>query len=340
MFIVIEGTDASGKTSLISAVRDEITRQFPSMPLFEFHKGKPDELTRRWVLQDYVTSIEKQDWFNSIGLSDRWHWGEVTYAPKYRPHTNKDGYGLLGKAGWRWVELFLWSRGVAQFWLYQPLEVIQARLEARGDEFVKVGDLEEVLGYYETAVDNSILADILTPKADSKDSIETLARYVISVAQAIELNAKHLQEFPYYIGNPNPRVLLVGDTRNITKQYGEETTLPFMPVDGNSAEFLLSALPDRLWRDCGIININDPGVRESFIDLWLELNRPKIVVLGRQAEKTLNASILDEDLYTVLPHPQYVRRFFNRTKEEYGEAIARAVEISDYNSKEEVWTLR
>ena len=339
MFIVIEGTDASGKSSLIEAVRAELAERFPDSALSEFHKGKPGEETRRWVLNDYVTSIEKRNWFRSIGLSDRWHWGEVTYAPKYRPQTNNDGYGLLGKAGWRWVELFLMSRGVAQFWLYQPLEVIQARLAARGDEFVKVEDLEEILGYYNTAAENSVLADRLTPPADSIDKVPNLAKYIVEVAGQIEEISNHLELYPYYIGNPKPKVLLVGDVRNITKRHGEETTLPFMPVDGNSGEYLLSALPDELWRECGIININDPDVKLSFNALWTQLGFPKIAVLGRLAEKTLASIPVHEDYYTVLPHPQYVRRFFNKTKDEYGQAIAR-VANGETKGKEETWTLR
>jgi hypothetical protein len=231
------------------------------------------------------------------------------------------------------------SRGVAQFWLYQPLEVIQARLEARGDEFVKTDDLQEILAQYVTASNVSVLSDILKPGSDSVSEIPALANYIIDVAGQVEECARHLELFPYYIGNPKPKVLLVGDTRNITKRYGEETTLPFMPVDGNSAEYLLTALPDDLWRDCGIVNINDPDVKLSFNALWNQLGFPKIVVLGRLAEKTLASIPVAEDYYTVLPHPQYVRRFFNKTKEEYGQAIAR-VANGETKGKEETWTLR
>jgi thymidylate kinase len=339
MFIVIEGTDASGKTSLIYAIHEELRKMYLGTNIVEFHKGKPAEKTRRWVLNDYVNSIEHRDWFRLVGLSDRWHWGEVTYAPKYRPDTNKDGYGLLGKAGWRWVELFLMSRGVAQFWLYQPLEVVQARLAERGDEFVQVDDLEEILTNYKTAAQNSVLAEILTPNADSKDEIKDLAKYIVDKAHAIADSSQFLAHFPQYIGNPRPKVLLVGDVRNISKKYGEETMLPFMPVNGNSGEYLLSSLPDDLWRDCGIVNINDPGVKLNFTALWNALGFPKIAVLGRLAEKTIASIPVHEDYYTVLPHPQYVRRFFNKTKEEYGQAIAR-VANAEKKDKEETWIVR
>lgn len=339
MFIVIEGTDASGKTSLIEEVEKQLHERFNDSFVVKFHKGRPEEQTRRWVLKDYVTSIENQNWHKLIALSDRWHWGEVTYAPKYRPDTNKDGFGLLGKAGWRWTELFLMSRGVAQFWLYQPLEVIQSRLEARGDEFVKSEDLKDILAQYTIASNSSILADILKPDANSVEQIPALAERIIDTALDIENRASHLELFPHYIGNPSPKVLLIGDTRNILKKYGEETKLPFMPVDGNSAEYLLSSLPDDLWREVGIININDEGAKGSFTALWSMLGFPRLVCLGRLAEKTLASIPVAEDYYTVLPHPQYVRRFFNKTKEEYGQAIAR-VANGEIKGKDELWTLR
>lgn len=338
MFIVIEGTDASGKSTLIEAINEELVSRYGIDHIARFHKGKPEEPTRRWVLKDYVTSIEKQNWFRNVALSDRWHWGEVTYAFKYRPETNKDGYGLLGQAGWRWVELFLRSRGVAQYWLYQPLDVIEARLSARGDEFVQVADLRDILEKYEHAAANSFLATRLQPEAESIDGVPELARCIVDDAQRVEEETRFLELFPYYIGSPKPKVLLVGDERNIVKRYGEETTLPFMPVDGNSAEYLLTALPDDLWQDVGIININDGDNKYSFNALWNALGFPKIAVLGRLAEKTLSKIPVHEDYYTVLPHPQYVRRFFNKTKEEYGQAIKRVADGID--KKEETWTLR
>jgi thymidylate kinase len=339
MFIVIEGTDASGKTSLIHAVHEVLRRRYPGTNISEFHKGRPEQQTRRWVLNDYVTSIEKRNWFRLLGLSDRWHWGEVTYAPKYRPDTNNDGYGLLGKAGWRWVELYLMSRGVAQFWLHQPLDVIKARLEERGDEFVKTDDLEEILANYDIAAERSVLADVLKPGPDSKELVHDLAEYVVDRAREVSDSCRYLEHFPFYIGNPRPKVLLVGDQRNITKRHGEETTLPFMPVDGNSAEYLLSSLPEDLWSNVGIVNINDPDVKLNFTALWNQLGFPTIIVLGRLAEKTLMSIPVDSSYYTVLPHPQYVRRFFNSTKEEYGQTIANFADQKT-NEKDKAWTLR
>jgi hypothetical protein len=338
MFIVVEGTDASGKTSLIEAIYSELQSRYPGQIIQRFHKGKPADLTRRWVLNDYVNSIETTNWSESVALSDRWHWGEITYAPKYRPVTNKDGYGLLGKAGWRWVELFMQSRGIAQYWLYQPLDVIEARLEARGDEFVEVKDLRNILAQYEIANSVSIIRSKVQPPAQSLEKINSIAKFIINDAEHVAKCAKPLAEFPYYIGAHKPSILLVGDRHNTTARYGKETNLPFMPVDGNSGEYLMNALPDDLWKNVGIVNINDGQNWQSFEELWKILGTPPVAVLGRLAEKTLSKVFSTSLPYAVLPHPQFVRRFANNHQVEYGEAIARLSENT--MDKEDKWILR
>jgi thymidylate kinase len=338
MFIVIEGTDASGKSTLVSEVQKQLAVKFPKKEIEFYHKSKPKEMSRRWVLYDYVTSIEKADWSQRVAIADRWHWGEITYASVKRPETGTgDGYGLLGKAGWRWTELFLKSRGVAQFWLYQPLDVITRRLNARGDDYIQANELEEILKFYELAAANSAgLAGRLTPSPDSLDAVSHLASHVISRAEIFDEDAQALAKFPEYIGQRFPRVLLVGDTRNITKKYGEETILPFMPVDGNSGEFLLTALESDKWKTMGIVNVNDMS-SERFEDLWCTLRRPPVVALGRLAERGIRHANIPDYLYTVTSHPQHVRRFLNSKKEEYGQAITR---LSTKKDKDDPWILR
>jgi thymidylate kinase len=198
MFIVIEGTDASGKSTLVSEVQKQLAEKFPKKEIEFYHKSKPEKMTREWVLQDYVTSIENIDWSQRIAVADRWHWGEVTYAAVKRPETGTgDGYGLLGRAGWRWTELFLQSRGVAQFWLYQPLDVITRRLNARGDDYIQANELEQILGLYEVAAANSAgLAGRLTPAADSLDTISHLASHIITRADSIQDDTQELAKFP------------------------------------------------------------------------------------------------------------------------------------------------
>lgn len=334
MLIIIEGTDASGKSTLVAEVQRQLAASYPDATVEFFHKSKPAELTRRWVLNDYVQSIEASDWSARMGVADRWHWGEATYAPLKRPATNKDGFGLLGVAGWRWTELFLMSRGVAQFLLYQPLDVIEARLASRGDDYVSVEELESILAMYEHALVSSSLAGVLSPPAESLDTVASFATLVIDIAERMQDDYLALRQFPSYIGPRYPKVLLVGDRQNITKRYEKETKLPFMPVDGNSGEFLLSALPEEAWKVVGIVNANDIDM-QTLDALWDTIGKPPIVALGRMAERALIAA--DIDHYVTTYHPQHVRRFFHSEKQEYGKAIMRLAQTQGRGDK---WALR
>ena len=336
MFIIVEGTDASGKTSLIQAIENEVNARVSKGVTAKLHKGRPGELTRRWVLDDYVNNYQLLDFTQHNLVSDRWHWGEVTYAPLKRPDTNVDGFGLLGRAGWRWVELFLLSRGASQFWLYQPLDVIRRRIESRGDDFVQADELEKILSYYLVASASSAsLLEKLEPKAESLLEVPKLARHVVDRALAREQECAKLSAFPEYIGSPSPKVLLIGDRRN-SKNHEGETILPFMPVDGNSGDFLLNALPTHLWKNVGIVNANDTSI--DLYDLWSTLGNPRVVVLGRLAEKTVAQSYIPKDYYSVLAHPQYVRRFHHRDRPYYGLAIQRVAD--NKIEKDDPWILR
>lgn len=332
MFIAIEGTDASGKTSLC----EEVVRQLRERgPVETPHKGRPAEETRRWALHEYAIDIERENFAKKNVVADRWHWGEVTYAPLKRPHTCiEDDYGLLGIPGWRWVEMFMASRGMAQFWLYQPLNVIQSRLRGRGDDFVSEEDLEVIIKLYKKAAFSvHTLESTLSPKPDSFDDIPKLARYVISVAENAAKRVSHIASFPEYIGSPKPNALLVGDDRN----HKDVTILPFMPVNKNSGDYLMSALPETLWREIGIIN-SDDVFGDRCLDLWEALGEPIVIALGRKAAARLTMFGVPDDDVIVVPHPQYVRRFHHHDRVEYGNAIERFVHIGA--DKEDKWILR
>lgn len=331
MFVVIEGSDGSGKSSLVSEI-SKILREDGDVT--EFHKGRPGEESRDWVLRDWVLSIAYDNWSKKHAVADRWHWGEVTYAPIKRPATCRDRYGLLGVSGWRWTELFMASRGIAQFWLSQPLEVIQRRVEARGDDFVNASELEKIVDLYNKASWYVLsLAATLRPSPDSMDDIPELAKYVVETAKKISDEAAALVKFPNYIGVPKPSALLVGDRPGGVIPI---TNLPFYPKVGNSAEFLLEALPETFWRYCGMINASE-FEGEKFRQLHEAIGRPRIVALGRNAEKSLIASGMHKHEYNVVAHPQYVKRFHNRDKIEYGQAIQR---LSREIGQEDQWILR
>lgn len=143
MWCIIEGATCSGKTTLYDRVYQGLKDN-----AVQVHMERPAELTRRWVLKEYVNRWERHK--DDAILADRWHWGEVSYAPIYRPETDLDGFGLLGRAGWRWTEMFLASRGAAIAHLTASNETLITRLRERGDDHVQnEHDLLRVSSLYE-----------------------------------------------------------------------------------------------------------------------------------------------------------------------------------------------
>ena len=335
MFIIIEGTDAAGKSTLVEEIKLILCSLDSGNPVHVFHKSKPEELTRRWALNDYVLSIENIANSDSLVVADRWHWGESTYAPLKRPDSDSDGYGLLGAAGWRWTEMFLMSRGAALFWLYQPLEVVTERLNSRGDDYVKSDELGALIDLHEkTVVKSAVFTGKLQPSPNDLNEVAALADMVVDTAQQIRDEVAHLSDMPFYIGAPRPKTLLVGDQRNKNKWYGDATALPFIPVDGNSGNFLLGALPDDFWSTTGILNGSElpPEVLRSS---WEKLGSPTVIALGRNAQAACKKA--EVDVTAVTSHPQHVKRFYASQQQEYGAAIAALARGVTPNNRTDNW---
>jgi hypothetical protein len=333
VFIIIEGPTCAGKSTLIKAVLDhELIRNTPTA----VHMGRPDELTRRWALKEYVNRWEKlKPGSDGDLVADRWHWGEVTYAPIYRPDTDNDGYGLLGRAGWRWTEMFLASRGAVIGMVTANNETLAQRLEDRGDDHVQnLDELFRVASLYEIARRDSMNVAAIHDTSPDETDDEKYQTFVTSLVEEAgrrqELAKEITSRWRRYTGSLTPQILLVGDKRNVTKKYGNETYLPFMPVSGNSGEFLLNALPDMTWRTAGMVN----GVEsKSLKPLWKKLGQPTVIALGKEAEGALQAQGVE--ITATVPHPQFVRRFHTSRQREYGQTI---VDAANTGKVETSWT--
>src|SRR4051812_24466763 len=119
MFVILEGVDGSGKTTLAEAVAKELQNRYPDAQHELFHRGPPE----RHPLDEYAFDIE--DYRPGAGVhvvADRWHYGELIYGPIYR------GKSELGTSGFRWLELFLKARGVAVWHVTQSLDTLHQRL--------------------------------------------------------------------------------------------------------------------------------------------------------------------------------------------------------------------
>lgn len=314
MFIAIEGADGAGKSSLIAEIKTQLLGKQPSLQIVDHHKGRPPEETRECLLYEYAASLENTDLYESAHVADRWHWGERTYAPTKRPHTNTDGYGLLGKSGWRWVELFMQSRGMAQFMLFQKLDVIRERVAARGDDYIKMSELEAIYNAYIETSQVAILSETIMPGETSFESLPGFARHIIDVANAAAERVEWLRAYPSYIGSSRPQILLVGDDYNDSSEFANIHNLPFIPTPGSYSEFLFEAFPEDLWKHVGIISTRWIG-SDELVNLHAKLGRPTIVALGAGAERFILKTTVHVDDYVTIRHPRAV---MGDDRSEYG----------------------
>lgn len=300
MFIALEGVDGSGKSSLATAVAAEIRRREPDSIVQEIHRGP----LARPPLDEYVHDVaDYTPTSNRHVVADRWHWGEEVYGPIYRDRSSAT------LAQFRWTELWLASRGANVWHVTQPLDRLQARLESRGEDFLRPEHVDLVRSMFADVAEQAVThTGTIEPEGDTSDLVKRIVdRGVYSEHSAGTLTHR----YPSYVGSLLPHTLLVGEKRGGEPPY--VTTSAFMPVNGNSGDLLLSSLPADWWRGVALVNGVDEG--DNLTALVDELAGPRVVALGRAASDVL----LDLDIdHGGVPHPAYVRRFHNKKKIEYG----------------------
>lgn len=207
MWIILEGSDAVGKTTLAHELAEHIGESATIA-----HLGPPktnilDELFG----PPYATYVPGQ---GHDLISDRYAWGDPVYAPIYRPETDLDGYGALGKAGWRYAEMFIQAAGGVTFLVEAPAEASRAAFLERGDDYANVDDLEDIVEKYRwLAGDSSTYVNTVTMTLDpdwrgSVDAIE-MVEWLTHKAREAESTYAALANFKHYVGPIDPDMLIV-----------------------------------------------------------------------------------------------------------------------------------
>lgn len=349
MFIIIEGPDAAGKSSMLAELHRHLTVTRGTKDVHSFHKGRPLEETRELVLSEYVLSIDELVTSGECVVSDRWHWGEHTYAPLKRPHTDTDGYGLLGRAGWRWTELFLLSRGAGVWVLDQPLDVLRERLSQRGDDYINESELAAIAERYESGIRVApSFVERLRPRPDDIRDLRRIAKAVVDhAAFGLGQSARLRYSFPEYIGPIVPQALLLSDARRSTEPAGPLTRLPLIPLVGSAGEFLLSGLSERFWPRVGLIAMNtDQGASEDRLrGLWSTLGYPPIIALGEDARLFAARAGTGTSVVGSVMHPRSAQHLpsagavgsdeYAQVSQRYGMSIEALVRVHEDMRREE-----
>lgn len=302
--ILVEGCDGVGKTTLIEQLRERLGSATRVL-----HRGPPEEHPLIEYEVDLLDYVPGEDHI----LCDRWHWGELVYAPLYRDGSVLGGWSGAGR---RHVELFLKSRGAVMVHLYAEEDLVRRRLEARGEDYLQDKDVARVLRAFQRASGTSILTtlDVRSPHAS-----EAVDR-ILEEAKARERAAIPLRDTCRYVGDPQPHALLVGEQaigHPLLQAFERDDLPPFMPFGATSGRYLLDALPGLEWGRIGLVNALD----EDVFTVWWRTLKPHTVALGRTAQSTLRELGIP---HGVVPHPQFVRRFHYGRKRDYRRSIADA----------------
>ena len=314
MLIILEGPDGVGKSTLAQRLHSALRLRCPEDRVEIIKKGPP----KGHPLDEYVRPLlaYRPDRGRHI-ICDRWHWGERIYPQVLGRKTQMD------EEVWRYVEMFLESRGALVVAVGREVEDHRKSFIERGDDLIDVNQLTELGRLYTLTQTRSLLPSVAY-RAVSHDDNEHHNDIIVQAWRRERRNP--LAEFTTYVGPRQPKILLFGDVRN--GEFAEGDGAAFGPYPATSGHYLLRALATTQWRpqNLGLANacdVDDP------VTLWKALDCPQVVTLGANAHFRAKLCGIP---HGAVPHPQYVRRFHHKDYEWYGELIKEARTGGDLRS--------
>jgi hypothetical protein len=296
MLIIFEGPDGAGKTTLVRETADLIGQHAPVSVL---HAGPPT----RHPIDEYEVPLAHYRPNTHHIICDRWHLGEAIY-PQVLNRKTKWNIAIQ-----RHINLFLRSRGACVVLLKPSRKELMLRLAARGDDFITMDQLNAItLGYAQLP---SYYFSHRYMRGSDK-SIPT-PRGIVQLARRMHLTAAALNLFETYVGPPKPSILLLGDERAPAARHRQPDLPAFVPYPATSGHYLLTHFDPR-----GTVGLANACDADDPLKLWLTLNSPNVVTLGRRATERANELCIP---HGSVPHPQFIRRFHTQHGDEYAHLI-------------------
>ncbi len=301
MFIIIEGVDDTGKTTLAQELIGD--------PNDYRHSGPPAYN----ALVEYTDKIREAAPLLKDLVWDRLHWGEVVYGPHYR------GESQLDDAQRYWLDLYAASRGGVMILCVDSPSDIYDRVRDNQDDFVDhdLNHLRELQARFMALSEDTPLSVLIHSISKPLDSSAVLS-HADGAAEFTEPMRR--SSHWHCVGVYEPTVLLVGDQVG-NKHLDDPSALPFMPALATSGHFLMRAIRQTSLRhQVMITNTRLPNDKMVPVDRIMDEvpSLEAVVALGRKSSERLTDMGVE---HGVAFHPQYVKRFFHSQLSEYGASL-------------------
>lgn len=237
MIICLDGVDGTGKSTLANHIVTAVQKKFPDDKVIYKHATQ----IKNDVYTEYAQLFEEYIPGSGIHyILDRWHIGEEIYGPLFR------GQSAFDKVSFRWLELFLASKGMRTWLMTQPEDLIQERLEERGEDFIRFDQINYIQKEYQRIVKHlPTFAKEISPIGYDQFLIDVIIKDAIYT----EHQAALYQNFGVnYFGRVNimPRTALVVENKKINKNFDPR-------LNKDSAK-MLELLADGYWQQFAVIS--------------------------------------------------------------------------------------
>lgn len=285
MIIVLEGPDGGGKTTL--------AHQLCKLYNLEYHHEDPPP-PKVNVLEHYGLLLEAARDRNVV--FDRLAYGETVYGPIMR------GTDRLGRDGWRVFNRLMMAVGAFHVLVLPPWETCLDNWRAK-----RTGDyVQDELLYREIHREYRVMPhDLLFDYTQDE---------LVGPGDHMHVALKRKQALPRgLIGSPTAKYLLVGERGgNILSPLD----LPFFGTD-NSAQYLNRALDLAEFEEKDLAFVNAYLLKSAVPNNIPRFER--VIALGEKAADVCEAQHIE---HTIVPHPQFWRRFHYYDVQSYADMLS------------------